>query len=147
VGRGAWSDLSYLVWGKQCVASCAPGLRLGRSQSWAVCHLHLMSPLGLPKENIDGDLASRVLGLLPVMDEGYHSQRYGERSKQRLDMAVINFFQCFRKVYIGEQVSDWSGGMMCEPYGTALARSHAMVTLRGVDQHMSCGSVECPLHL
>ena len=56
------------------------------------------------QENIDGDLASRVLGLLPIMDEGFHGQRYNERSKQRLDMAVINFFQCFRKVYIGEQV-------------------------------------------
>ena len=65
------------------------------------------SPLPPPspvQENIDGDLASRVLGLLPIMDEGFHGQRYNERSKQRLDMAVINFFQCFRKVYIGEQV-------------------------------------------
>lgn len=56
------------------------------------------------QENIDGDLVARVLGLLSVMDEGFHSQRYGERSRQRLDMAVINFFQSFRKVYIGEQV-------------------------------------------
>jgi hypothetical protein len=31
-------------------------------------------------------------------------QRYGENSRQRLDMAVLGFFQNFRKVYIGEQV-------------------------------------------
>lgn len=44
------------------------------------------------------------------MDEGYHCQRYGERSRQRLDMALINFFQCFRKVYIGEQVGPRRSG-------------------------------------
>ncbi len=30
--------------------------------------------------------------------------RYTEVSRQRLDLALIYFFQCFRKVYIGEQV-------------------------------------------
>lgn len=31
-------------------------------------------------------------------------RRYGEKSRQRLDVALLHFFQCFRKVYIGEQV-------------------------------------------
>ncbi len=31
-------------------------------------------------------------------------RRYGEVARQRLDQAIIYFFQCFRKVYIGEQV-------------------------------------------
>ena len=33
-----------------------------------------------------------------------HAQRYGERSRQRLDLAVLGFFQSFRRVYVGEQV-------------------------------------------
>jgi len=56
------------------------------------------------QETIDGDLASRVFGVLAVADEGFHTQRYGEVSRQRLDTALLHFFQCFRKVYIGEQV-------------------------------------------
>jgi exportin-7 len=56
------------------------------------------------QESIDGDLAARVLALLAVMDSGYHTQRYGESSRKRLDMSMIGFFQNFRKVYIGEQV-------------------------------------------
>ncbi|KAF8061166.1 XPO7 [Scenedesmus sp. PABB004] len=56
------------------------------------------------QEAIDGDLAARVFGLLPLMDSGLHAQRYADNSRQRLDMAVLGFFQSFRKVYIGEQV-------------------------------------------
>ena len=56
------------------------------------------------QETIDGDLAVRVFGLLPVVDSGYHQGRYGERSRQRLDLAILSLFQSFRKVYIGEQV-------------------------------------------
>ena len=33
-----------------------------------------------------------------------HAQRYGERSRQRLDLAILGFFQSFRRVYVGEQV-------------------------------------------
>ena len=32
------------------------------------------------------------------------SGRYGEHSRQRLDLALLSFFQNFRKVYVGEQV-------------------------------------------
>ena len=56
------------------------------------------------QEAIDGDLAVRVLGLLPVVDSGFHQGRYGERSRQRLDLAILSLFQSFRKIYIGEQV-------------------------------------------
>jgi len=56
------------------------------------------------QETIDGDLAARVFGLLQAVDTGAHAQRYGEHSRQRLDIAILGFFQGFRKVYIGEQV-------------------------------------------
>jgi exportin-7 len=56
------------------------------------------------QESLDGDLSARVFGLLRMLDVGIHQQRYNENSRQRLDMAVLGFFQNFRKVYIGEQV-------------------------------------------
>ena len=59
--------------------------------------------LGVPQEALDGDLAARVFGLLQAADTGSHQRRYGERSRQRLDLAVLAFFQSFRKVYVGEQ--------------------------------------------
>lgn len=57
------------------------------------------------QEVIDGELASRVFQLVKCVDAGYHCrpERYGEVSKQRLDQAILHFFQSFRKVYIGEQ--------------------------------------------
>lgn len=33
-------------------------------------------------------------------------RRYGEHSRQRLDLAVLGFFQNFRKVYIGAPFRD-----------------------------------------
>jgi exportin-7 len=56
------------------------------------------------QETIDGDLAARVFGLLQSCDAGFHRGRYAERSRQRLDIAILSFFQSFRKVYVGEQV-------------------------------------------
>jgi exportin-7 len=38
------------------------------------------------------------------MDRGYHQQRYGQETRQKLDQAMLGFFQNFQKVYIGEQV-------------------------------------------
>jgi len=55
-------------------------------------------------EQTDGELVTRVFTLLHVLDRGAHITRYGERSRQRLDLALLSFFQNFRKVYIGEQV-------------------------------------------
>ncbi|CAK0751589.1 hypothetical protein CVIRNUC_002079 [Coccomyxa viridis] len=63
-----------------------------------------MNSTGDSQETTDGDLAVRVFGLLPVVDSGFHQQRYGERSRQRLDLAILSLFQSFRKIYIGEQV-------------------------------------------
>lgn len=55
------------------------------------------------QEAIDAELAARVLRLVNVTDSGLHSQRYGELSKQRLDRAILTFFQHFRKSYVGDQ--------------------------------------------
>ncbi|KAK6934030.1 hypothetical protein RJ641_036924, partial [Dillenia turbinata] len=55
------------------------------------------------QEVIDAELSARVLQLINVTDSGLHSQRYGELSKQRLDRAILIFFQNFRKSYVGDQ--------------------------------------------
>ncbi|KAI3445190.1 hypothetical protein Pfo_001855 [Paulownia fortunei] len=55
------------------------------------------------QEVIDAELSARVLRLVNVADSGLHSQRYGELSKQRLDRAILTFFQNFRKSYVGDQ--------------------------------------------
>ena len=55
-------------------------------------------------EQTDGDLASRVFALVAMSDSPPHVGRYGEHSRQRLDLAILSFFQNFRKVYVGEQV-------------------------------------------
>lgn len=56
------------------------------------------------QEAVDGDLAARVFELLTLADSGSHQARYAHGSRQRLDMALLSFFQAFRKVFIGEQV-------------------------------------------
>jgi exportin-7 len=56
------------------------------------------------QETIDGDLAARIFALAAVSDTGAHAARHGARTRQRLDLAVLEFFQNFRKVYVGEQV-------------------------------------------
>ncbi|GMH18647.1 hypothetical protein Nepgr_020488 [Nepenthes gracilis] len=58
---------------------------------------------GESQETVDADLSARVLQLINVMDTGLYSQRYSEPSKQRLDLAVLAFFQNFKKSYIGDQ--------------------------------------------
>ncbi|XP_038711145.1 exportin-7 isoform X2 [Tripterygium wilfordii] len=55
------------------------------------------------QEMLDAELSARVLQLIRVTDSGLHSQRYGELSKQRLDRAILTFFQNFRKSYVGDQ--------------------------------------------
>lgn len=54
------------------------------------------------QEVLDAELSARVLRLVNVADSGLHSQRYGELSKQRLDRAILAFFQSFRKSYVGD---------------------------------------------
>ncbi|KAK9733076.1 hypothetical protein RND81_04G041800 [Saponaria officinalis] len=55
------------------------------------------------QEVIDAELSARVLQLIKVTDSGFHSQRYAELSKRRLDRAILTFFQNFRKSYVGDQ--------------------------------------------
>nr|KAJ0225126.1 hypothetical protein LSAT_V11C100045500 [Lactuca sativa] len=55
------------------------------------------------QEAIDAELSARVLRIINATDSGLHSQRYGELSKQRLDQAILTFFQHFRKSYVGDQ--------------------------------------------
>ncbi|KAL0425403.1 UNVERIFIED_CONTAM: Exportin-7-B, partial [Sesamum radiatum] len=55
------------------------------------------------QEVIDAELSARILRLVNVADSGLHSQRCGELSKQRLDRAILTFFQNFRKSYVGDQ--------------------------------------------
>ncbi|KAI3829282.1 hypothetical protein L1987_03401 [Smallanthus sonchifolius] len=55
------------------------------------------------QEAIDAELSARVLRIINATDSGLHSQRYGELSKQRLDQAILTFFQNFRKSYVGDQ--------------------------------------------
>ncbi|XP_022765661.1 exportin-7-like isoform X4 [Durio zibethinus] len=55
------------------------------------------------QEVLDAELSARVLQLINVSDSGLHRQRYGELSKQRLDRAILTFFQHFRKSYVGDQ--------------------------------------------
>jgi hypothetical protein len=40
--------------------------------------------------------------MLPTLASTCVQSRYGEESRQRLDVALLHFFQHFRKVYIGE---------------------------------------------
>ncbi|KAL9265012.1 Exportin-7-B-like protein [Drosera capensis] len=54
------------------------------------------------QEVIDAELSARVLQLINVTDSGLHSQRYAKVGKQRLDRAVLTFFQNFRKSYVGD---------------------------------------------
>lgn len=56
-----------------------------------------------PQEIIDAELAARVFQLLQITDTGSHVQRYSQISKQRLDRAILTFFQHFRKSYVGDQ--------------------------------------------
>ncbi|GLT62173.1 hypothetical protein SLA2020_348300 [Shorea laevis] len=55
------------------------------------------------QEVLDAELSARVLQLINVTDSGLHSQRYSELCKQRLDRAILTFFQHFRKSYVGDQ--------------------------------------------
>ncbi|CAN4112650.1 unnamed protein product [Withania somnifera] len=58
---------------------------------------------GEAQEIHDAELSARVLRLINVTDSGLRSQRYAETSKQRLDLAILVFFQNFRKSYVGDQ--------------------------------------------
>ncbi|KAK2988430.1 hypothetical protein RJ640_023977 [Escallonia rubra] len=58
---------------------------------------------GETQEIHDADLSARVFRLINITDSGFQSQRYAEISKQRLDHAILIFFQHFKRSYVGDQ--------------------------------------------
>lgn len=74
------------------------------------------------QELLDGDLSVRVFGLVAACDTGVHQQRYQEQSHQRLDIAILTFFQGFRKVYVGDHVMQTSKALphTQQPHSNAL---------------------------
>ena len=68
----------------------------------AVIRGRLSSSAADSQEAVDGELALRVFQLLRLTEAPGHSTRTLE-SRQRLELAVVGFFQNFRKVYVGEQ--------------------------------------------
>lgn len=56
-------------------------------------------------ETIDAEIAARLLKLITIMDSGLYAQRYHVSSKQRLDLAVLSFFQSLKRSYIGDQAA------------------------------------------
>ncbi|KAK7278986.1 hypothetical protein RJT34_24027 [Clitoria ternatea] len=58
---------------------------------------------GESHEILDAEISACVLQLINISDSGFHSKRYGDVSKQRLDRAILTFLQHLRKCYIGDQ--------------------------------------------
>lgn len=54
-------------------------------------------------EILDAEISACVLQLINISDSGFHSKRYGDVSKQRLDRAILTFLQHLRRCYIGDQ--------------------------------------------
>ncbi|KAJ7516733.1 hypothetical protein O6H91_22G068900 [Diphasiastrum complanatum] len=79
------------------------------------------------QEAIDGELTARVFQLIQVSDSGSHIQRYTERSKQRLDFAILSFFQNFRRVYVGDQAIHSSKQLYTRLMELAGLQDHMMV--------------------
>ncbi len=68
----------------------------------AVTRGRLSSSSAESQEAVDGELALRVFQLIRLMEAPGHAGRTAE-PRQRLELAVLGFFQNFRKVYVGEQ--------------------------------------------
>lgn len=68
----------------------------------AVIRGRLASASAESHEAVDGELALRVFQLIRLMEAPGHAGRTAE-PRQRLELAVLGFFQNFRKVYVGEQ--------------------------------------------
>lgn len=71
------------------------------------------------QELLDGDLSARIFQLLNILDKPPHQQRFSERSHQRLDLALLTFFQAFRKAYVGEHVMHTSKVLSPHPFAPA----------------------------
>ncbi|XP_022640688.1 exportin-7-B isoform X3 [Vigna radiata var. radiata] len=59
---------------------------------------------GESHEILEAEISACVLQLINISDSGFHCKRYENVSKQRLDRAILTFFQHFRKCYIGDQI-------------------------------------------
>uniref|UniRef100_A0A1D1Z8M5 Exportin-7 n=1 Tax=Anthurium amnicola TaxID=1678845 RepID=A0A1D1Z8M5_9ARAE len=102
---------TYTEWARLQVAGDSSKLCVVEGQLAWIVHviaaiLKIRQATGCGTESqdlIDAELAARVLQLINVTDSGLHSQRYTEISKQRLDRAIMTFFQHFRKSYVGDQ--------------------------------------------
>ncbi|KAG5532296.1 hypothetical protein RHGRI_026807 [Rhododendron griersonianum] len=90
--------------------------------------LNLRQLSGLSSEH-EAELSAHVLRLINVIDCGLHSQRYGEVTKQRLDRAVLIFFQHFRKSYIGDQAMHSSKLVAYFAFLEVLLNSHIAFVL------------------
>lgn len=58
---------------------------------------------GESHEILDAEISACVLQFINISDSGFHSKRYGDVSKQRLDRAILTFLQHLRRCYIGDQ--------------------------------------------
>jgi len=101
---------AYMNYANNSAQPGAPPIEILEGQLTWLVYIHgaiirgrLSSSAAESQEVIDGELASTVFQLVQVTDNAMHQGRYGETSKQRLDCAILSFFQNFRKVYIGEQ--------------------------------------------
>jgi exportin-7 len=62
--------------------------------------------IGNSEENdlYDGELVVRVLQLMQFINTRLESQQHSEQNSEQLDLALLNFFEQFRKIFIGDQV-------------------------------------------
>eukprot|EP00271_Cylindrocystis_brebissonii_P005659 TRINITY_DN17835_c0_g2_i1.p1 TRINITY_DN17835_c0_g2~~TRINITY_DN17835_c0_g2_i1.p1 ORF type:complete len:1060 (+),score=142.88 TRINITY_DN17835_c0_g2_i1:716-3895(+) len=107
----------------------------------AVIRGRLNSSSAESQEVIDGELAARVFQLIQVTDTGLHGQRYLERSKQRLDLAILAFFQNFRRVYVGDQAMHSSKSLYSRLSDLLGLQDHLMVlnvTVAKIATNLKC---------
>eukprot|EP00897_Mesotaenium_endlicherianum_P004381 jgi/Mesen1/3971/ME000210S03214 len=93
----------------------------------AIIKGRLSSSSAETQEVIDGELSARVFQLIQLTDTGSHSQRYHQRSKQRLDLAILSFFQSFRRVYVGDQAMHSSKALYSRLSDLLGLQDHLMV--------------------
>lgn len=101
------------------------------------------------QEVMDGELAARVLSLLKAADSPFHLARYGDTSRQRLDIALLTFFQHFRKVRpASATLTHACMTPPCHPSSStptrcALCRGHTSRTGPGRQLHGGAGCCGC----
>lgn len=107
----------------------------------AIIRGRLSSSSAESQEIIDGDLSARVFQLIQLTDTGSHSQRYHQRYKQRLDLAILSFFQSFRRVYVGDQAMHSSKSLYSRLHELMGLQDHLMVlnlTIGKIATNLKC---------